>query len=308
MIRFRNAIAAFLFIILCISLAGCNGNKTEVYQKLNQAVLATCSVNAYSASFTVTSRSLVLYSEKQKASQKQRYDNGDTAFCFSDDPVINYNKAVNRTNWEDADNTEWVETQYRYQIKWENKLYVTRQEIMYPPEKDSLTGETLAPASTVLYNETTETVDESSINLLATVLADYQKDDIGGNTECKSVRWFSKEIIRIETEKVLLFGGGEAVFDEEDNSYKDNEGIMIKNNEGVYNWTVNGEEIIDRIVTERIDFTLKSGKVQEIEYYSEEIRYLDCDKRNYAKGGKISTDKKAILTGCVEYKIQINFS
>ncbi|MCC8023472.1 MAG: hypothetical protein LIO46_06835 [Clostridiales bacterium] len=279
-----------------VTLTGCNISEEDVPDTLRAAIENT-RADGYEVYFELDTRELVLYPEMQLAKYQEEADSG-TRYDFSEDEDINYEMGVNRTNWNDGDSTEWVETQQQYTISFDKDtgIYNTKLSILHPPQKNAQTGEVEEDAYTEELTESVESIESDSINYLEQLFASYSAVEEMATFNVQGVKRIGQDIIRVETETINLTNGEIGIYDEDLDNYviPGTQTTLV----GVdsHEWEdEDGNIQIDNVVIGRMDFTIKDGKITNIEMYYETIHYLEVDQRNYTRGGRIYTKQEAMI-------------
>lgn len=267
----KIAVVSVIVLTAVFALTACNIPDDEVETELREAIQKT-KENGFDIEFTYNHEVLELYSGKQ-LEKYLKEDDGDP----------------NRTNWNDEESTEWVNTAYKYSVKTEDGSITGEVKITAPAEKNEM-GEPIGSDSVE-----TKTYAEDGF---AGGFLDYWFVRSLGEESTHRVTYqgvvrFGRDIIRVNIESILMKSGEYATY-ASDGSWNLSDGTVVKAaNAEDYNWTAAGG--IEMVEIDRIDFTIKDGAVSEIELYNEHIAYLPVDQRNYLEGGKIYTVEKAVI-------------
>ena len=266
-------------------LAGCNVKAGQEAGMISDAIAETKAAG-FTAKFEVESSTLVLYPGKQLAKYTKEADEAKkTPYCFSDDPVVNREMGINRTNWEDEDSTEWVTYVYGYDLGYSGD-YTGSATLKKPAEKDPSSGEVVEGST-----ETTEPY--GYLNWLEDVFVLSVAPTDTSYVEYTGVKRIGKSIIRAEITRILLDDGSYAVVQQDGTFVKADGTVLKKSGSEEYAF----EEGIESLLIDRVDYTISDGKIESIEFYSETIGYKECDQRNYLKSGRIYTAYKAMIVG-----------
>ena len=283
----RFKLVAIILVALTVAgvLAGCNVKAGQEAGIISDAVAATKAAG-FNVKFDVEVSTLVLYPGKQLEKYTKEADEAKkTPYCFSDDPVVNREMGINRTNWEDEDSTEWVTYTYSYVLVYSGG-YGGSANLKKPQEKDPVSGEAVEGST-----ETTEPYGD--LSWLEDVFAFSVASTDTSYVEYTGVKRIGKSIIRAEITRILLDDGSYAVVQQDGTFVKADGTVLKKAGSEEYAFT----EGIEQLVIDRVDYTVSDGKIESIEFYSETIGYKECDQRNYLKSGRIYTAYKAMIVG-----------
>ena len=274
-----------VLVVLTAMLMSCNIADDEVAGVLSEAISAAESAG-YSAAFSFTHSVLELYPGKQyQKYHEEAYSTDRSLYLYSDDPEENRALGAARTNWDDEDSTEWLATVYNYNINCTGGEYSGTATVTRPAERNSM-GEALGEPATEDYS------DIGYLRYLYNRVLDTGSAEL--NITYQGVIRPGKRIIRVNIESILLLDGTNAEMNA-DGSWVSADGTVVKDAGAEdYNWTAGAG--IDKVVIERVDFTIRDGKVTGIEVYNEHISYRDADQRDYLRGGRIYTTQKAMIT------------
>lgn len=294
--KYVKIVAAVLVIVfIAVLTVSCNIKDDEVVGVLRSAI-EKAEADGFSAKFDFTHKILTLYTEKQyNKYYEEAYSTDRSLYLFSDDPEENRRLGASRTNWDDEDSTEWLGTVYSYDIVCAGGNYTGSATVTVPAERNAL-GEALGEPTVSAYDDLSFLSD-----LFEHVLS---VDDPETYVTYQGVKRTGKQIIRVNVVSVLMKDGTYAAFSS-DGTAKSADGTVVKEaSVEDYNWKAGCG--IEKVVIERIDFTLKNNKVTGIEIHSEHISYRECDQRDYLKAGRIYTTEKAMITETQQALITIN--
>lgn len=251
----------------------------------------------FSVEFEVEYEELTMYRQLQIENQIKKTENskilgfinknGDR-FCYVDDEEENYNLGINRINWGDGNSTEWVKTVTEYVIKSNGSLIDINSIIHTPDVKNVDTGEFISEGQDV--ESSTSLIINDSMNfdsILASIESIYGEIVINGYNRATS------KIYRIEKE-IIVTSEGIAVQSDSNTYVSPISNTVVKTTEkgaSTYNWDNDNGVTINDIENVRIDVQVKKNRIVNIEYYSEKIKNLEFDKRDYTKSGRIYTVK-----------------
>lgn len=265
--------------------AGCNVKAGEEAGMVADAVNATKAAG-FNIKFDVEVSTLVLYPGKQLEKYTKEADEAKkTPYCFSDDPVLNREMGINRTNWEDEDSTEWVTYTYTYELGYSDG-YGGSATVKIPQKKDPVSGEVIEGST-----ETTEAY--SDLGWLESIFVSSVSSAENSYVEYTGVKRIGKSIIRAEITRILLDDGSYAVVQQDGTFIKADGTVLKKAGSEEYAF----DKGIDALIIDRVDYTVSDGKLESIEFYSETVGYKECDQRNYLKSGRIYTVYKAMIVG-----------
>lgn len=265
--------------------AGCNVKAGEEAGMVADAVAATKAAG-FNIKFDVEVSTLVLYPGKQLEKYTKEADEAKkTPYCFSDDPVLNREMGINRTNWEDEDSTEWVTYTYTYELGYSDG-YGGSATVKIPQKKDPVSGEVIEGST-----ETTEAY--SDLGWLESIFVSSVSSAENSYVEYTGVKRIGKSIIRAEITRILLDDGSYAVVQQDGTFIKADGTVLKKAGSEEYAF----DKGIDALIIDRVDYTVSDGKLESIEFYSETVGYKECDQRNYLKSGRIYTVYKAMIVG-----------
>lgn len=278
------AIALLAAFVVGVS-AGCNVKAGEEAGMVADAVNATKAAG-FNIKFDVEVSTLVLYPGKQLAKYTKEADEAKkTPYCFSDDPVVNREMGINRTNWEDEDSTEWVTYTYTYELGYTDG-YGGSATVKIPQKKDPVSGEVIEGST-----ETTEAY--SDLGWLESIFVSSVSSTEYLYVEYTGVKRIGKSIIRAEITRILLDDGSYAVVQQDGTFVKADGTVLKKAGSEEYAF----DKGIEELIIDRVDYTVSDGRLESIEFYSETIGYKECDQRNYLKSGRIYTAYKAMIVG-----------
>lgn len=265
--------------------AGCNVKAGEEAGMVADAVNATKAAG-FNIKFDVEVSTLVLYPGKQLEKYTKEADEAEkTPYCFSDDPVLNREMGINRTNWEDEDSTEWVTYTYTYELGYSDG-YGGSATVKIPQKKDPVSGEVIEGST-----ETTEAY--SDLGWLESIFVSSVSSAENSYVEYTGVKRIGKSIIRAEITRILLDDGSYAVVQQDGTFIKADGTVLKKAGSEEYAF----DKGIDALIIDRVDYTVSDGKLESIEFYSETVGYKEFDQRNYLKSGRIYTVYKAMIVG-----------
>ncbi len=294
--KYAKIVAAVLVIVVIAALTvSCNIKDDKVVDVLRSAI-EKAETDGFSAKFDFTHKILTLYTEKQyNKYYEEAYSTERSLYLYSDDPEENRKQGASRTNWADEDSTEWLSTVYSYDISCSAGNYTGSATVTAPAERNAL-GEAQGDPIVSAYED---------LGYLGN-LFDHalSVEDPATYITYQGVKRPGKQIVRVNIVYVLMKDGTYADFSS-DGTAKTADGTVVKQ-AGVedYNWKAGCG--IEKVVIERIDFTIKKNKVTGIEVYSEHISYRKCDQRDYLKAGRIYTTEKAMITETQQTIIAFN--
>ena len=276
-------------ILLTLSVAGalcaCNVKAGEEAGIVSEAIADTKAAG-FNLKFDVEVSTLVLYPGKQLEKYTKEADEAKkTPYCFSDDPEVNREMGINRTNWEDEDSTEWVTYTYSYELGYSNG-YGGSATVKIPQQKDPVSGEVVEGSV-----ETTEAYPD--LGWLESIFVSSVAPTEYSYVEYTGVKRIGKSIIRAEITRILLDDGSYAVVQQDGTFIKADGTVLKKAGSEEYAF----DKGIEKLIIDRVDYTVSDGKLESIEFYSETIGYKECDQRNYLKSGRIYTVNKAMIVG-----------
>lgn len=294
--KYVKIVAVVLVIVFIAALTvSCNIKDDEVVGVLSSAI-EKAEADGFSAKFDFTHKILTLYTEKQyNKYYEEAYSTDRSLYLYSEDPEENRKLGASRTNWDDEDSTEWLATVYSYDISCSGGTYVGSATVTTPAESNAL-GEALGDPAVSAYDDLSFLSDlfEHALSV----------NDPETYVTYQGVKRPGQQIIRVNVVSVLMKDGTYAAFSS-DGTAKTADGTVVKQ-AGVedYNWKSGCG--IEKVIIERIDFTIKKDKVTGIEIYSEHISYRECDQRDYLKAGRIYTSEKAMITETQQALITLN--